>query len=98
MNGNEYVNDYCRRDQIKPMLDALSVVAEHDHMIDPRMQDAMAKEIGATVTHVESSHVPMVSQPKVVADAISPPTPRGKPCLVAPSLLRHRPARYPLQY
>ncbi|WP_087737676.1 alpha/beta fold hydrolase [Paraburkholderia piptadeniae] len=46
------------------------LVANHDRMIDPRAEDAMAKKIGATTTHVNSSHVPMLSQPKAVADAI----------------------------
>jgi pimeloyl-ACP methyl ester carboxylesterase len=46
------------------------VVAGRDHMIDPRLQDAMASQIGATVTHVDASHVAMVSQPKAVAEAI----------------------------
>ncbi len=46
------------------------VVADHDRMIDPRLQNAMADHIKATVTHANASHVAMVSQPKVVADAI----------------------------
>ncbi|AJY04018.1 alpha/beta hydrolase [Burkholderia sp. SIMBA_043] len=46
------------------------VVATQDRMIDPKLQDAMAKRIGATVTHVRASHVAMLSQPKAVADAI----------------------------
>ncbi|PRZ53343.1 hypothetical protein BX589_11025 [Paraburkholderia fungorum] len=39
-------------------------------MIDPRAEDAMAKKIGATTIHVDSSHVAMLSHPKAVADAI----------------------------
>ena len=39
-------------------------------MIDPTLQEAMAKRIGATVTRVNGSHVSMLSQPKAVADAI----------------------------
>jgi pimeloyl-ACP methyl ester carboxylesterase len=46
------------------------VVAGMDHMIDPRLQEAMASQMGATVTRVSASHVAMVSQPKAVADAI----------------------------
>lgn len=46
------------------------LVANQDRMIDPRAEDVMAKKIGATTTHVNSSHVPMLSQPKAVADAI----------------------------
>ncbi|WP_133647782.1 alpha/beta hydrolase [Paraburkholderia flava] len=46
------------------------VIADRDHMIDPHLQAAMAKDIGATVTHVDSSHVAMVSHPAVVAAAI----------------------------
>ncbi|MEX3812624.1 alpha/beta fold hydrolase [Paraburkholderia sp. BR13439] len=46
------------------------LVANQDRMIDPHAEEAMAKQIGATTTHVNSSHVPMLSQPKAVADAI----------------------------
>ncbi|WP_233838102.1 alpha/beta fold hydrolase [Paraburkholderia sp. ZP32-5] len=46
------------------------VIADHDHMIDPHLQAKMAAEIGATVTHVNASHVEMVSQPAAVAAAI----------------------------
>jgi len=46
------------------------VVASHDRMIDPKLQQAMASNIGARVTTVDSSHVAMVSQPKAVADTI----------------------------
>ena len=46
------------------------VVAKKDKMIDPNLQQSMAKNIGAHVTDVETSHVAMLSQPKAVADAI----------------------------
>jgi len=46
------------------------VVATRDRMIDPALQESMAKHIGAKVTRVNGSHVSMVSQPKAVADAI----------------------------
>lgn len=46
------------------------VVAGLDRMIDPNLQQTMAKNIGAKVTRVNSSHVAMVGQPKTVADAI----------------------------
>ena len=46
------------------------LVANQYRMIDPRAEEAMARQIGATTTHVNSSHVPMLSQPKAVADAI----------------------------
>jgi len=46
------------------------VITGKDHMIDPRLQEAMAAQIGATVTRVDASHVVMLSQPKAVADAI----------------------------
>jgi pimeloyl-ACP methyl ester carboxylesterase len=39
-------------------------------MIDPRLQDAMAGQIKANVTHVDTSHVPMLSKPEAVANAI----------------------------
>jgi pimeloyl-ACP methyl ester carboxylesterase len=46
------------------------VIPNQDHMIDPRLQQAMAAGAGATVVRVDSSHVVMLSQPQVVADAI----------------------------
>jgi pimeloyl-ACP methyl ester carboxylesterase len=46
------------------------VITGKDHMIDPRLQAAMAKNIGATVVNVEASHVAMLSQPQQVAAAI----------------------------
>ncbi|WP_321896658.1 alpha/beta hydrolase [Paraburkholderia heleia] len=46
------------------------VVTTRDRMIDPALQESMAKHIGAKVTRVNGSHVSMLSQPKAVADAI----------------------------
>src|SRR5471030_74244 len=46
------------------------VITGRDHMIDPRLQAAMAKNIGATVVNVDASHVAMLSQPQQVAAAI----------------------------
>ncbi|HTJ93514.1 MAG TPA: alpha/beta hydrolase [Pararobbsia sp.] len=46
------------------------VVTDKDRMIPPAAQNAMAANIKATVSHANSSHVAMISQPKVVADAI----------------------------
>ncbi|SIT37189.1 conserved exported hypothetical protein [Paraburkholderia piptadeniae] len=46
------------------------VVAGRDRMIDPHLQDQMAKNINAQVTHVDASHVAMLSQPEAVANAI----------------------------
>jgi pimeloyl-ACP methyl ester carboxylesterase len=46
------------------------VVTARDRMIDPALQESMAKHIGAKVTRVNGSHVSMLSQPKAVADAI----------------------------
>lgn len=46
------------------------VVTEQDRMIDPSLQQAMAKNIDAHVTMVSASHVAMISQPKLVADTI----------------------------
>jgi pimeloyl-ACP methyl ester carboxylesterase len=47
------------------------VLAENDHMIDPQVQGAMATRIGAKVTRVASSHVPMLSHPEAVASVIA---------------------------
>jgi pimeloyl-ACP methyl ester carboxylesterase len=46
------------------------VVTRKDKMIDPDLQQSMAKNIGAHITQVDSSHVAMLSQPKAVADTI----------------------------
>jgi pimeloyl-ACP methyl ester carboxylesterase len=46
------------------------LVASKDRMIDPGLQAAMAKKINAVTSTVASSHVPMLSQPKAVADII----------------------------
>jgi pimeloyl-ACP methyl ester carboxylesterase len=47
------------------------VIADNDQIIPPFLQDIFAKKMGATVTHVASSHVPMLSRPEVVAEAIA---------------------------
>jgi len=46
------------------------VLAQQDHMIDPGLQKAMADRIGAHIVSVPSSHVPQLSRPAQVADAI----------------------------
>lgn len=46
------------------------VLAQKDQMIPPQQQADDAQKIHATVVKVNASHVPMVSQPKAVADAI----------------------------
>ena len=46
------------------------LVASSDHMIQPALQRDMAKKIGATVSTVNSSHVPQQSQPAKVAQVI----------------------------
>ena len=46
------------------------IVSTKDHMIQPALQEAMAKNIGATVVSLPASHVPQLSRPKAVADAI----------------------------
>lgn len=46
------------------------VVAEDDRIIPPKLQLAFANKMRATTVPVKSSHVPMLSQPQVVADAI----------------------------
>ena len=44
--------------------------ATEDHAIHPDLQSMMAKRMGATTVNVVSSHVPMLSQPRAVADLI----------------------------
>ena len=46
------------------------IVSTQDHMIQPALQQAMAKNIGATAVTLPASHVPQLSHPKAVADAI----------------------------
>lgn len=47
------------------------IVASNDHMISPVLEQAMAKKIKATTLTLQSSHVPMLSQPQKVADFIA---------------------------
>ena len=46
------------------------IVAKNDHMIQPELEQAMAKNIKATTTTLPTSHVPMLSRPKDVAAVI----------------------------
>jgi pimeloyl-ACP methyl ester carboxylesterase len=46
------------------------VITDKDHMIPPALQAEMASRAGATVKHVDSSHVAMLSKPGVVAAQI----------------------------
>jgi pimeloyl-ACP methyl ester carboxylesterase len=46
------------------------IVAAKDRMIQPDAERAFAKRIKATTTELQTSHVPMVSQPEKVADVI----------------------------
>jgi pimeloyl-ACP methyl ester carboxylesterase len=47
-----------------------AVVATEDKAIDPALLRQMAERIGATITEVQASHVPMVTQPLAVSDVI----------------------------
>jgi pimeloyl-ACP methyl ester carboxylesterase len=46
------------------------IVAKNDRTVQPDLQRFLAKRMGAATTEVESSHVPMLSQPRVVIDVI----------------------------
>ena len=46
------------------------IVARNDRTVHPELQRFAAKRMGATTTEVASSHVPMLSNPKVVIDVI----------------------------
>jgi len=46
------------------------IVAKKDRTVQPDLERFLAKRMGATTTEVESSHVPMLSQPKVVLEVI----------------------------
>lgn len=46
------------------------VLATQDHTVHPDLQRWVSKRMAANVTEVESSHVPMLSEPSVVIDVI----------------------------
>jgi len=46
------------------------IVATKDRTVQPELQRFAAKRMGATVREVESSHVPMLSNPDIVTDVI----------------------------
>ena len=46
------------------------IVAKNDRTVHPDMERFVAKRMGATVTEVASSHVPMLSHPDVVINVI----------------------------
>ena len=45
-------------------------MAKNDRTVHPELERFVAKRMGATVREVDSSHVPMLSNPKVVLDVI----------------------------
>jgi hypothetical protein len=45
-------------------------VGTKDRTVHPELQRFVAKRMGAGTTEVESSHVPMLSNPKLVLDVI----------------------------
>ena len=46
------------------------IVAKNDRTVQPDLERAMAKRMGATTYELDSSHVPMLSQPDFVLDVI----------------------------
>ena len=46
------------------------IVAANDHTVHPELERAAAKRMGATAYELDSSHVPMLSQPDRVIDVI----------------------------
>ena len=46
------------------------ILTTQDHTVHPDLQRWVSKRMGATVTEVESSHVPMLSKPDVVIEVI----------------------------
>ena len=46
------------------------IVANHDRTVNPELQRAAAQRMGAKTFDVDSSHVPMLSQPGLVIDVI----------------------------
>ena len=46
------------------------IVGKNDKTVQPDLERFVAKRMGATTIEVDSSHVPMLSHPKVVIDVI----------------------------
>jgi pimeloyl-ACP methyl ester carboxylesterase len=46
------------------------IVAKHDRTVQPDLERFVAKRMGATTYEADSSHVPMLSNPKLVIDVI----------------------------
>jgi len=46
------------------------IVGKNDRTVQPDLERFVAKRMGATTIEVDSSHVPMLSHPKVVIDVI----------------------------
>jgi pimeloyl-ACP methyl ester carboxylesterase len=46
------------------------IVANDDRSIQPELERFVAKRMGATTYSVDSSHVPMLSNPSIVIDVI----------------------------
>jgi pimeloyl-ACP methyl ester carboxylesterase len=62
------------------------IVAKNDRTVHPELERFVAKRMGATTYEVDSSHVPMLSHPKLVIDVIrdaanAQPTASGQPGL-----------------
>ena len=46
------------------------IVATKDRTVHPELERFVAKRMGAATTELDSSHVPMLSNPKLVLDVI----------------------------
>ncbi len=46
------------------------IVARNDRTVNPELQRVAAKRMGAKIYEADSSHVPMLSQPKFVLNVI----------------------------
>jgi hypothetical protein len=58
------------RDYLGSTLGQSFAEAKRDHTVHPDRQRASAKRMGATTVELDSSHVPMPSQPDKVLDVI----------------------------
>ena len=45
-------------------------MAKNDRTVQPELQRFVAKRMGATIYEIDSSHVPMLSNPGLVIDVI----------------------------
>ena len=61
---------YAPRGTSSPSSPAPYIVANHDQSVNPELERAAARRMGPTTYDIDSSHVPMLSNPDYVLDVI----------------------------